>query len=282
MPNSFIATHTLHGNNFNLLADFLRQNPHTYSAEQSPYPYFQIKELQATIALLIFTKFKPMLELTIVQKISLWILPILLAVTVHEAAHGWVASRLGDNTARLLGRLTFNPIKHIDVIGTIIVPIVVLIISNFNFVFGWAKPVPIDSRNFKNPRRDVALATAAGPLANLIMAILWAGLVKIGLLLLPVYSSVALFLVLSANAGIVINLLLAFLNLLPIPPLDGGRILVSVLPYKQASLLAKIEPYGFFILLILLFTNVINWIIISPIMWSEHLLKVLFHIPHNV
>lgn len=219
-----------------------------------------------------------MLELSIVQKIAIWILPVLFAITIHESAHAFVAARLGDTTAKMLGRLSFNPLKHIDLIGTILVPIFTLILSQFSFVFGWAKPVPINSNQFKKPRRDLALATAAGPLSNLIMAFLWALCLKIGAMLNPASSNLALFMILSGQAGIIINLLLAYLNLLPILPLDGGRIMSSLLPIRQAMQYQKTEPYGIFILLILIFTGVVGWLIRQPISWSLQGLYSLFNL----
>jgi Zn-dependent protease len=219
-----------------------------------------------------------MLELSSIQQIVIWILPVLFAITIHEAAHAWVASRLGDTTAKMLGRLSFNPIKHVDLVGTILVPIVVLILSQFSFVFGWAKPVPINTTQFKKPRRDLALATAAGPISNLIMAFLWAICLKIGSILHPATSNTALFMVLTGQAGIIINVLLAYLNLVPIPPLDGSRILASVLPIKQAMQFQKIEPYGIFILLILIFTGILGLIIRPPMTLTVDGLYTLFNL----
>ncbi|MBA2655579.1 MAG: site-2 protease family protein [Tatlockia sp.] len=219
-----------------------------------------------------------MLELSSIQKIAVWVLPVLFAITIHEAAHAWMASRLGDTTAKMLGRLSFNPIKHIDLIGTIIVPISILLLSHFNFVFGWAKPVPINASQFAKPRRDLALATAAGPVSNLIMAFLWVICLKLGTMLNPSTSYFALFMVLSGQAGVIINLLLAYLNLLPIPPLDGSRIVASILPIRQAMHFQKIEPYGFFILLFLMFTGVLGWLIQPPISWSLNGLYSLFNL----
>ncbi|MGQ3888189.1 site-2 protease family protein [Legionella sp. CNM-1927-20] len=217
-------------------------------------------------------------ELTIIQQIAVWIIPVLFAITLHEAAHAWVAYRLGDTTAKMLGRVSFNPIRHIDLIGTIIVPILVLALSNFTFVFGWAKPVPINAGQLKNPRRDVILVTGAGPLSNFLMAIFWAGLFKLGLSLNPQTSTIGLFMVLASKAGIIINLLLAFLNLIPIPPLDGSRIVASLLPIRQAILYQKLEPYGFFIILLLLITGILSWLITPPISWSLVALSALFNI----
>lgn len=234
-------------------------------------------QVSAKMALLLI-RVLPMLELSTIQRIVIWILPVLFAITLHEAAHAWVANRFGDTTAKMLGRLSFNPLKHIDPIGTILVPIVILILSQFNFVFGWAKPVPINSSQLRNPRRDLALATAAGPLSNLIMAFLWAICLKLGLMLDPRTSNAALFMTLTGQAGIIINLLLAYLNLIPIPPLDGGRILACLLPLRQSLKFQKIEPYGIFILLALIFSGALNWIISPPIRWSAAMLYSLFNL----
>lgn len=219
-----------------------------------------------------------MLELSTIQQIVVWILPVLFAITLHEAAHAWVAFRLGDTTAKALGRVSFNPLHHIDLIGTILVPIVVLVLSNFNYVFGWAKPVPIRASQLRNPRRDLALATAAGPFSNLLMAILWAAIFKAGLSIDPRTSTVGLFILLTARAGIIINLLLLFFNLIPIPPLDGSKIVASLLPIRQAMQYEKLEPYGFYILLALLFTGVLNTFISAPINWTFAMLSALFNV----
>lgn len=199
------------------------------------------------------------------QKIILWIVPLLFAITVHETAHGWVASKLGDPTAKLLGRLTLNPLKHIDPIGTIIVP--AILFSLGGFIFGWAKPVPITWQNFKHPRRDMALVAVAGPLANLLMAFLWGGIAKMamGFDNAPV--------IYMAQVGISINLVLMLLNLIPIPPLDGSRVVASFLSPKMAYQFNKLEVYGFLILVLLLASGVLGRIL-RPLLQS--LLSVFF------
>ena len=203
--------------------------------------------------------------MTSIQTLVVWILPVLFAITVHEAAHGWVAYRLGDPTAKELGRLTFNPIPHIDPVGTVILPAVLLLLGGI--VFGWAKPVPVDPRRLKNMRRDMALVAVAGPGANLIMAVLWAVLLKIGL------TTGNEYLLAMGQAGIIINLVLMALNILPILPLDGGRILHSLLPGNLAEPYARSEPFGLFIVLGLLFTGVLG-ILMNPI------IEVGLHIVH--
>ncbi len=202
-------------------------------------------------------------ELSIVQKIVVWALPILFAITVHEVAHGWVAKRLGDPTAMMLGRLTLNPIKHIDPIGTILVPLVLVVMGGF--IFGWAKPVPVTWENLRHPKRDMALVAVAGPVSNLIMAILWALVMKLGFVIGTQVGSPGLPLVLMGRAGITINLILMLLNLLPIPPLDGGRVLAGLLPGRLSWQVSRIEPYGMLILLALLFTGALGYILSPPL-----------------
>lgn len=199
----------------------------------------------------------------IIYKIAVWAIPVLFAITLHEVAHGWVANKLGDGTAKMLGRLTTNPIKHIDPIGTIAMPLLMLVLQT-GFLFGWAKPVPVNTRNFKNPRRDMAIVAIAGPLANLAMAIFWALFMKVAITTLGGDSGVGQGLREMGEAGIIINLILFIFNLLPIPPLDGGRILSHFLPPTASDMLDKIEPYGFFVVIGLVYFGVLNTII-SPI-----------------
>jgi Zn-dependent protease len=197
-----------------------------------------------------------MLQVSTVQQISAWVMPVLLAVTVHETAHGWVARRFGDKTAEMLGRLTLNPIKHIDPVGTILVPALMLLLPG-GFVFGWAKPVPVDWRNFKHPKQDMAWVAVAGPASNLLMALAWALAARVALGM-SADNWIALPLLFMGVAGIFINTILMVLNLLPLPPLDGGRVLTGLLPGPYAYQFARIEPYGFFILVALLVTGVLG------------------------
>lgn len=191
-----------------------------------------------------------MSDFSLGQKIILWVIPLIFAITVHETAHGWIASKCGDPTAKLLGRLTLNPIKHIDLIGTIIVPAVLFFLGGF--VFGWAKPVPITWRNLKNPRRDMALVAAAGPMANLAMAFFWVVVVKLGL---AFHSASFAYM---GQIGISINLVLMLLNLIPIPPLDGSRVVASLLSPAMAYRFNQLEVYGFLILVLLLASGLLS------------------------
>jgi Zn-dependent protease len=203
-----------------------------------------------------------------IQQIALWAFPVLVAIIFHEVAHGWVANRLGDPTAARMGRLTLNPLAHIDPIGTILLP-ALLIIANAPFLFGYAKPVPVNFYNLNNPKRDMIWVALAGPVTNLLLALGCIVALKIGLPILrgssyEASSSFMEFLVpiaLMADYGVRINVVLAVFNALPLPPLDGGRVAVGMLPEPYSSMLARLEPYGFLILIVLLMTRVLDHII---------------------
>lgn len=212
------------------------------------------------------------MDLNLVQVIALYAIPVILAITLHEAAHGYVAMRFGDMTAYAAGRVSLNPIRHIDPVGTIAVPLVLLALAKFfggsGILFGWAKPVPVNFANLRHPRRDMLWVAAAGPLSNLVMAVLWAAVAKISVSMPEIYF--ALPLALMGAGGVFINVIIMVLNLLPLPPLDGGRILVSLLPHRLAYQFSRIEPYGFVILLVMLFTGVLNvimWPLVRGAMW---------------
>lgn len=200
-------------------------------------------------------------ELTLVQRIIVWTLPVVFAITGHETAHGWMAKKFGDNTAYMLGRLTLNPIKHIDPLGTLILP-GLLLLTGTSFIFGWAKPVPVNGRFFKKPLRDMAWVAAAGPGANLLMAIAWALLARLGGTL--DIEAISPPLINMGIAGISINISLLLINLLPIPPLDGSRILTALLPYRLAVQYNQLERYGFIILLAMLYTGALNILLDYP------------------
>jgi Zn-dependent protease len=200
-------------------------------------------------------------KLTIVKFIVVYTLPLIFGITVHEMAHGWVAKKYGDNTASSLGRLTLNPIKHIDLFGTIILPAIlmgILLKTGTGFIFGWAKPVPVNPRNFKNPLCAMAIVALAGPVSNLLMALAWALVIRLGVTIDSGTEPNSHPLIAMGFAGISINLSLALVNLLPIPSLDGSRILTSMLPRYWAWQYNRLEPCGYYILIALLYFNVMN------------------------
>ena len=202
-------------------------------------------------------------DLTTLQKLIVWAPPVLLAVTFHEVAHGWMARKLGDRTAEAQGRLSWNPLMHVDPIGTVLLPLFMLLTSGF--IFGWAKPVPVSWGNLKSPRRDMALVALAGPAANLLMLIGWAVIVKWGMLLGDGQEFFARPMVLMGLAGIMINSVLMILNLFPLPPLDGSRLVSALLPARWAWRYGQMEPYGLIILVVLLVTGVLGQLIGPPI-----------------
>ncbi|HEX6529245.1 MAG TPA: site-2 protease family protein [Burkholderiales bacterium] len=198
----------------------------------------------------------------LVQTLAIYALPVLFAITLHEAAHGYVARHFGDMTAHAQGRISLNPARHIDLVGTIIVPLVILLLSGYKFLFGWAKPVPVNYSALRKPRQHMAWVAAAGPASNLAQALIWAALLKLAVMAPDNFFSVPLRLM--SEAGIVVNLVFMFLNLLPILPLDGGRILASLLPSRAAWQYAKLEPLGVPLLVILLLTNVLS-VVLEPL-----------------
>ncbi len=198
----------------------------------------------------------------LIQTVLIYALPVLFAITVHEAAHGYAARYFGDNTAYALGRITLNPLKHIDPIGTIAMPLLLYFSTGGAFLFGYAKPVPVRFGNLRNPKRDMIWVALAGPGVNLIQAIIW------GVLLYVVVGTGVdeRFFVEMCKAGTLVNVVMFVFNLFPLPPLDGGRILVGLLPYKQAELVSRVEPYGFFVVMGLVVAGVLGTIWMRPLM----------------
>ena len=211
---------------------------------------------------MLFQLLQTLFALSGVQKIAVSAIPVIFAITVHEAAHGYVARYFGDMTAHMAGRISLNPIRHIDPIGTILIPTLTMLAGGI--LFGWAKPVPVDFSRLRNPKKDMLWVAAAGPASNLIMAIIWALVIKLSVL---APADFALPMALMGAVGIMINTVLMVLNLLPLPPLDGGRIAVSLLPNHLAARYARVEPYGFIILMVLLFSHVLS-AIMNPFIYA--------------
>ena len=202
----------------------------------------------------------PMTDL--IQTVLIYALPVLFAITVHEAAHGYAARHFGDNTALMMGRITLNPLKHIDPVGTVLMPLLLYFVTSGAFLFGYAKPVPVNFSQLRHPKRDMIWVALAGPASNFIQAIGWALL----LVALVAAGTQERFFLEMARAGIAVNLVMWAFNLFPLPPLDGGRILVGLLPWKQANFLSRIEPYGFFIVLALVVAGVVGALWLRPLM----------------
>lgn len=206
----------------------------------------------------------------LIQTIAIYALPVLFAITLHEAAHGYVARHFGDMTAYAQRRISLNPLRHVDPVGTLLVPLVILLLSGGRFLFGWAKPIPVNYSALRKPKQHMAWVAAAGPLANLAMALGWALLLKAGLVLPE--SSYSEPMVRMAEAGVRVNLIFMFLNLLPILPLDGGRILASLLPNRLSWQYAKLEPFGLPVLLVLAVTNLLDAVLSPLLVVSESLI----------
>jgi Zn-dependent protease len=202
----------------------------------------------------------------LIQNISLYALPVLLAITLHEAAHGYAAKHFGDNTAYMMGRITLNPLPHIDMVGTILIPALMLLstfaIPGGPFVLGYAKPVPVCSDNLRNPKKDMVWVALAGPGSNFVQAFLWGAVFY----LLQAAGVNEPFFLKMAQGGILVNIVMFAFNLFPLPPLDGGRILVGLLPYRAGALVSRVEPFGFFIVMALVFTGVVNDLWLRPLM----------------
>ena len=213
----------------------------------------------------------------LIQAIAIAALPVILAITLHEAAHGYAARHFGDPTAWQQGRITANPLKHIDLMGTIVVPIVILLLSTGGILFGWAKPVPVDFSRLRHPKSDMLWVAAAGPGANLAMLLFWALVMKLAWLLPLNFFSLPM--ARMAEVGMSVNIALMVLNLFPLPPLDGGRIAVSLLPRAVAWRFAQIERFGFPILLVLLFTGVLGSLLMPVMRLVGGMIDFLFQLP---
>ncbi len=199
---------------------------------------------------------------TLIQTVLIYALPVLFSITVHEAAHGYAARYFGDHTASMLGRITLNPIKHIDPVGTLLMPALLYFATSGAFLFGYAKPVPVNFNNLRHPKRDMVWVALAGPAANLLQALLWLALL---ITLLSTGAQERFFLEM-ARAGVLVNLVMWAFNLFPLPPLDGGRIAVGLLPYSAARQLDRVEPYGFFIVMALVISGVVGSYWLRPLM----------------
>ena len=197
----------------------------------------------------------------LIQNIAIWAIPVLFSITVHEAAHGYAARYFGDDTAYVLGRITLNPLNHIDPVGTILMPLLLLFSTSGAFLFGYAKPVPVRFGNLGNPKRDMVWVALAGPAANLLQALLWGGL----FIALNGTGVEEKYFISVCDAGVKVNVLMFVFNLFPLPPLDGGRILVGLLPMRQAVMLSRVEPWGFFIVLALVFSGFANTMWMQPL-----------------
>lgn len=217
---------------------------------------------------------------SLIPNLAIWALPVIFAITLHEAAHGYAARHFGDPTAWLAGRISLNPLRHIDPVGTLLVPGLLLLTSvltgSQTFLFGWAKPVPVNFGRLRQPKQDMLWVAAAGPFANFLMACGWALLVKLAISLPPNLYTAPM--ARMAEAGIEINLVLMLVNLVPVPPLDGGRIAVSLLPYDLAVKYARLEPYGLFILVALLYFRILDIFLWPLMVLCRHLLSFLFQI----
>jgi Zn-dependent protease len=198
----------------------------------------------------------------LIQTIAIYALPVLFAITVHEAAHGYAARHFGDNRAFMMGRITLNPLKHIDPFGTILMPLMLYFATSGAFLFGYAKPVPVNFGNLRNPKRHMVWVALAGPASNFAQALLWG----LALVLMAGMGIEEPFFIKMAQAGILVNLVMWAFNLFPLPPLDGGRILVGLLPYKQAELVSRIEPWGFFVVMFLVIAGVVGTLWLRPLM----------------
>ena len=198
----------------------------------------------------------------LIQTVAIYALPVLFAITVHEAAHGYAARYFGDNTAYSLGRISLNPLKHIDPMGTLLMPLLLYFATSGAFLFGYAKPVPVNFGRLRHPKRDMIWVALAGPGANFLQALLWGGL----LLVLGAIGVDEYFFIKMCQGGVLVNVVMFAFNLFPLPPLDGGRILVGLLPWRQAALLARIEPWGFFIVMALVITGLVSTYWMQPLM----------------